>query len=63
MRIILDFKGCLKLYPINDILPLKEAAELAIVNESASALSGDLIPRFRISSLLSSFIFPDEVYL
>ena len=63
MRIILDFKGCLKLYPINDILPLKEAAELAIVSESASALSGDFIPRFRISSLLSSFIFPDEVYL
>ena len=63
MRIILDFKGCLKLYPINDILPLKEAAELAIVSAKASALSGDFIPRLRISYLLSSFIFPDEVYL
>ena len=57
--------GFRKLYPIKELFapPEKEAAALAIVKHNASALSGDFIPRLLISSLLSIFNFPVDVYL
>ena len=48
-------------YKILDSKFIKDRDES--INAKASALSGDFIPRLRISSLLSSFIFQDEVYL
>ena len=54
-----DLRGFLKLYPIEEIVPpVKVAAVLAIVSASASALSGDLMPRLRIASFASIFILP-----